>query len=267
MKRTIAVANQKGGVGKTTSSINFACGLARKLGPGRVLLVDIDPQANATAVLLGLEFAAGPRHADVPTIREVLREEAAMGEAIQTVSLEKANGYAASTLDVLPSHLELATIETELSVAFRGEYRLKRALEAMDKTYEVIIVDCPPSLGILTLNALVCCDEIVIPVDPGMFPLIGLNLLRGTIEQVKEANPGLRIGGVMPTMSMNTVISRETIDELHGYFGDLLLPKIPRRVAIEESHVNGIDIFGSAPTSDGAAAYERVIEELMKRGR
>lgn len=266
MTRAIAVANQKGGVGKTTSSINFACGWSRQLGPGRVLLVDIDPQANATAVLLGLEAAAGPRHSGALTIREVLREEIEAADAIQSVDLQATDGYSATTVDVLPSHLELATIETELSVAFRGEYRLKKAMDDVARNYDVIIVDCPPSLGILTLNALVFCQEVVIPVDPGVFPLIGLNLLRGTIEQVREANPRLRISGVMPTMSMNTVISRETAEQLGDHFGDLLLPEIPRRVAIEESHVNGVDVFGSAPGSDGAQAYARVIEELRNRG-
>lgn len=266
MTRAIAVANQKGGVGKTTSSINFACGWGRMLGPGKVLLIDIDPQANATAVLLGLESAAGPRHSGALTIREVLKEEAEVSTTIRSIELEASDSYAATTVDVLPSHLELATIETELSVAFRGEYRLKKAMDGIARNYDVIIVDCPPSLGILTLNALVFCQEVVIPVDPGVFPLIGLNLLRGTIEQVREANPRLRISGVMPTMSMNTVISRETGEQLRDHFGELLLPEIPRRVAIEESHVNGIDVFGSAPGSDGAQAYARVIEELRNRG-
>lgn len=265
MTRAIAVANQKGGVGKTTSSINFACGWGRFLGPGKVLLIDIDPQANATAVLLGLESAAGPRHSGAPTIREVLKEEAEASTVIRSVELEASDSYAATTVDVLPSHLELATIETELSVAFRGEYRLKKAMDGVARNYDVIIVDCPPSLGILTLNALVFCQEVIIPVDPGVFPLIGLNLLRGTIEQVREANPRLRISGVMPTMSMNTVISRETGEQLQDHFGELMLPEIPRRVAIEESHVNGIDVFGSAPGSDGARAYARVIEELRNR--
>lgn len=266
MTRTIAIANQKGGVGKTTTSVNVACGWGRLFPNSRVLLVDADPQANATSVTLGLEFAAGPRHGSQSTIREVLRQEVNIDEALYQVNLEATEGYAAVILDVLPAHLELATIETELAIAFRGEHRLQQAITPIIDQYDLIVVDCPPSLGILTLNALVFCQDIVIPVDPGVFPLIGLNLLRSTINQVKQANPKLRIAGILPTMSMNTVISRETIQQLETDFPGLLLPTIPRRVVIEESHVSGVDIFGFAPHSDGAAAYAAVIKELVQRG-
>jgi chromosome partitioning protein len=265
MTRIIAIANQKGGVGKTTSSINFACGWARLVGPEKVLLIDIDPQANATAVMLGIEFAAGPRQSNLPTIGEVLREETVATDAILRVELEPSGSYAGSTVDIIPAHLELATIEVELSVAFRGEYRLRKSLGNIGHHYDVIIIDCPPSLGILTLNALVYASEVIIPVDPGVFPLIGLNLLRSTIGQVQEANPRLRLTGVLPTMCMNTAISGETVQELKTTFGDLVLPEIPRRVAIEESNVNGVDVFGAAPSTDGAQAYERAIRELINR--
>ncbi len=269
--RVVALLNQKGGVGKTTTSINIACGWARLAGPDRVLLVDIDPQANATAVLLGLEVAAGPRRTDRPTMREVLREEAPAATALQAVPLAPGNGREASpgqgatVLHILPAHLELATIEVELASTFRGEYRLKKALADLAPGYEVVIIDCPPSLGILTLNALICATEVVIPVDPGVFPLIGLNLLNSTIEQVREANPALHISGVLHTMSMNTVMSRETAEELVAVYGDLVLPAVPRRVAIEESHVQGQDVYSAAPRSDGAAAYGAVVEELRRR--
>jgi chromosome partitioning protein len=266
MTRTIAIANQKGGVGKTTTSVNIACGWGRLNAGSRILLVDIDPQANATSVLLGMEIAAGPRRGNQPTIREVLREEVKTDEALRQIHLEATTGYAAVTLDILPAHLELAMIETELAVAFRGEHRLQQALAPLLDQYDLIVVDCPPSLGILTLNALIFCREVVIPVDPGVFPLIGLNLLRRTIHQVRQANPSLDIIGVLPTMSMNTVISRETVEQLEADFPGLLLPIIPRRVVIEEAHVNGIDIFGFAPNSDGANAYATVIKEIERRG-
>lgn len=266
MTRIIAVANQKGGVGKTTTSINLACGWARVVGPDKVLLVDIDPQANASAVLLGLEIASGPRRTDVPNIRDVLREDTPAGEAIYSVELAHTNPQKASTVDIIPSHLELATIEVELAVAFRGEHRLKKALDTVAHQYEVILIDCPPSLGILTLNALVCATEVIIPVDPGVFPLIGLGLLNSTMEQVKEVNHNLHLSGVIPTMTMNTVVSRETIQQLTTTYGNLVLPEVPRRVAIEESHVSGIDVFSLAPDSDGAKAYNQVLKELMKRG-
>ncbi len=266
MTRTIAIANQKGGVGKTTTSVNIACGWGRLNAGSRILLVDIDPQANATSVLLGMEAAAGPRQGNQPTIREVLREDVTADDALRQIQLEASSGYAAVTLDVLPAHLELAMIETELAVAFRGEHRLQQALTPLLHRYDLIIVDCPPSLGILTLNALIFCRDVVIPVDPGVFPLIGLNMLRRTIQQVRQSNPKLNIVGVLPTMSMNTVISRETIEQLETDFPGLLLPIIPRRVVIEEAHVSGIDVFGFAPNSDGADAYATVIKEIEQRG-
>lgn len=266
MTRIIAVANQKGGVGKTTSSINIACGWARAVGPDRVLLIDIDPQANATAVMMGIEIAGGPRRPDVLTVRDVLHDEADARDAIYAIELEAAGRNKATTVHVMPSHLELATLEVELAVAFRGEYKLQKALEPIASAYDAIIVDCPPSLGILTLNALIFATEVAIPVDPGVFPLIGLGLLNSTIEQVKEANPSLHISAVIPTMTMNTVVSRETIDQLKNTYGDLVLNPVPRRVAIEESHVSGIDVFAAAPGSDGASAYKKVLKELMKGG-
>jgi chromosome partitioning protein len=148
MTRTIAIANQKGGTGKTTSAINIACGWARAIGPDRVLLVDLDPQANATAVALDVGLAVGPRRPDVPTIKEVLLEETAVSDAIQVKPLAGVDGLAGfqadSNLHVLPSHLELAVLESLLSNTFRGEYRLKKQMESVRRNYDVIIVDCPP---------------------------------------------------------------------------------------------------------------------------
>ena len=266
MTRILAVANQKGGVGKTTSSINIACGWAREVGPDRVLLVDIDPQANATAVLMGIEIAGGPRRSDIMTIRDVLHDDVPAQEAIYGIELEAVGRSKATTVHVMPAHLELATLEVELAVAFRGEYKLQKALAPTANNYDAIVIDCPPSLGILTLNALIMATEVIIPVDPGVFPLIGLNLLNNTIEQVRQANEDLHIAAVIPTMSMNTVVSRETIDQLRASYGDLVMKPVPRRVAIEESHVSGIDVFAAAPSSDGAAAYKKVLKEIMKRG-
>ena len=265
--RVLAIANQKGGVGKTTTSINIACGWARVAGPDRVLLIDMDPQANATAVLLGMEFAAGPRRTEAPVIVDVLRGAVGVEQATYAAELAPAGKkLPASNLHVLPSHLELATIEVELSVAFRGEYALKKALDQVAHRYDAIIIDCPPSLGILTLNALIMATDVLIPVDPGIFPLIGLSLLGNTVRQVQEANPKLRISGVIPTMTANTVVSRETEEELAEAYGDLLLPPVPRRVAVEESHVQGVDIFAMAPRSSAALAYSKVVEELISRG-
>jgi chromosome partitioning protein len=268
MTRIIALANQKGGVGKTTSAVNIACGLARKLGPERVLLVDIDPQANATHVLLGLAAAAGPRQAGAHTVKEVLLEEVAARDAIRAVSLDAAEykgqtRFPASSLHILPSHLELVTVEPHLTSTFRGEYHLQEAMVDVDGNYAYIVVDCPPSLGALTLNALIYCDEVVIPVDPGEFALVGLGLLQSTIQKARRANPRLRIGGVLPNSIEHTRLSQETLAALQDNFGDLVLPAVPKRVAIGEAHSSGEDIFSYAPDSDGAAAYAAIIEELI----
>lgn len=268
MTRQIGIANQKGGVGKTTTAVNVACGAARLLGEGRVLLVDVDPQANATHVLLGVEVAAGPRRMDRPTMREVLNRDVSAENAIQpieldAVKLKDGTSLPPSLLHILPSHLELATLEPILTSQFRGEYQLKRALQPIVDRYDVIIVDCPPSLGSLTLNALLFCEEVIIPVNPGEFALVGLGLLQSTIQQAREANPRLRIGGVLPNAMGRTRLSKETLEALRTHFGRIVLPPIPERVAIGEAHSSGGDIFAYAPTSDGATAYYDVIMTLF----
>src|SRR5690606_35891939 len=181
--RIIAVAMQKGGTGKTTCSVNVAAGLARGvapdvLGPQRVLLVDVDPQANATAVFLSPQFTLGPAEG-VATTYEVLVNQTPARESIKAIALpanERA-GYPAATLDILPSHIRLARAELDLLGVIRREDRLASALKRVAKDYDFIIIDCPPSLGILTLNALIAAGEILIPVEPGYFPLIGIGLL------------------------------------------------------------------------------------------
>ena len=150
MTRLIAFASQKGGVGKTTSAINVACGWARVLGPRKVLLIDLDPQANATAVLLGVAAAAGPRHDGIHTVKELLMEEATVADTIQTVSLpavklKGGRAYQETELDIIPSHLELAMVEPLLNSRFLGEYRLRNSMQAIQAQYDVILVDCPPS--------------------------------------------------------------------------------------------------------------------------
>jgi chromosome partitioning protein len=169
-------------------------------------------------------------------------------------------------LDVLPSHLHLAYAEVELSGVFQREHRLRDALLPHAGAWDVILIDSPPSLGILTLNALMAANEVLIPVDPGVFPLIGLSLLRRTISMVQRANPELRITGVFQTLADRTVLSRDTETQLEATFGDLVLPTIPRRVAIGEAHAEGRDIFDYSPNSDGAAAYAALVQEVWQRG-
>lgn len=261
MTRIIANANQKGGVGKTTLAINLSSGLIRANRNLRVLLVDADPQANATAVFLGIPFAAGPR-SDINTMYEVLVEQVPARTAIQPIQLEGGQG----TLHILPSHLDLASAELELVNVFERERRLRRALGPIQSDYDYIIIDCPPSLGLLTLNALMAASEVLIPVDPGMFPLIGLNLLHRTIEMVRQSNPDLHVLGVVPTLQDRTALARDTVEQLGQTFGDKLLPAIPRRVAIGEAHAAGQDIFIYDAESDGAAAFASLLKEVIARG-
>ena len=264
LTRIIAIVSQKGGTGKTTNAINLASGLARADIKRKVLLVDSDPQANATAVLLGLPFAAGPRQQGVPSTYEVILKEAQADEAVRNMPLPDA-GSAEASLDILPSHLDLASAELELVNAFERERRLRRALEPIATMYDFILIDCPPSLGLLTINALMAASEALIPVDPGLFPLIGLNMLYKTIDMVRKANPELRVLGIVPTLVDQTVLARDTRSELTESFGNDLLPAIPRRVAVGEAHAAGQDIFAYEPGGDVAQAYTKLIEEILYR--
>lgn len=265
MTRIIAIANQKGGTGKTTTAVNLAAGLARINPQHRVLLADIDPQANATAVFLGVPFAAGPRRPNVNTIYEVILSQTPIDQAIQSVILD-ADSEDQSVLDVLPAHLDLASAELELVNVFERERRFAQALTPISKQYDYIVIDCPPSLGLLTVNGLMAATEVLIPVEPGLFPIIGLNLLNKTIEMVKRANTRLRIMGVLPTLVDRTALARDTQAELSSTFGQLLLPAIPRRVAFGEAHAAGQDIFAYNGHGDSAQAYADALREILRRG-
>jgi chromosome partitioning protein len=266
MTRIIAVANQKGGVGKTTCAINIAYGWARMRGPNMVLLVDADPQANATGVSLGIPFANGPRRAEVGVLYEVMLEKSKASDVIQTVKVGANSHYQDTSLDILPSHLQLAEAESQLMGEFHREYKLRTALAEIQDRYEVIIIDCPPSLGVLTMNALLAANEVIIPVEPGVFPLVGIQYLHSTIRKIQRVNQDLRICGVLPTMLDRTVLSRETKEQLVKSFGDLVLPDIPRRVVVGEANAAGQDIFGYDPNCEVAQAFANVIEEVMARG-
>ena len=266
MTRIIAITNQKGGVGKTTSAINIAYGWARMRGPNKVLLVDADPQANATSVVLGIPVANGPRRAGVPVLHEVLLENASASDALWQVNLEATSNFPPSTIDILPSHLQLSEAETLLVGEFQREFRLRTALEEIKDKYEVIIIDCPPSLGLLTMNALLAANEVIIPVEPGVFPLVGIQYLHNTIRKVQRVNKELRLTGVLPTMVNRTVLARDTREKLVEGFGDLILPSIPRRVAVGEAHAAGEDIFSYDPDGVVTAAFTAVVKEIMTRG-
>jgi chromosome partitioning protein len=273
--RTISVFNQKGGSAKTTTAVNLAAGLARVVGGNkRVLAIDIDPQAALTALLLGIRASKGPQ--ERPMIRQVLLEDIPPQGVIQTVQLHRAelqwNGnpnplvVPKAELDFLPSHINLAPAEMLLVAEFQREQRLAEKLVTLVERYEYVVIDCPPSLGLLTINALMAAGEVIVPVDPGYFPLAGISLVEDTIARVRKANKTLHILGVLPTLADNTVLSSDTQATLRKNFGDLVFAPIPRRVAVGEAHAQRKDIFAYAPTNDAAVAYARLVREVIRRG-
>jgi chromosome partitioning protein len=255
---------QKGGTGKTTCSVNLAAGLARGVGgsPQKVLLIDMDPQANTTSVFLSPKFALGPTDSEVTTY-EVLVNQANPEEAIKEIELiANRAGYKPASLYLLPSHIRLARAEMDLLGVLRREDRLAATIRSLGNTYDTIIIDCPPSLGILTLNALMAAREVLIPVEPGYFPLIGISLLQQTINDVAQINE-LHLAGIIPTMQDRTVEARETLEGLEQMFGDRVLPSIPSRVAIRNAHAAQMDIFGyatDAASKDAADAFASLVK-------
>lgn len=264
MSRIIALANQKGGTGKTTTTINLVAGLAR-YGQKRVLLIDIDPQANATAVFLGAAFVAGPEPG--LTVYDMLKDQTSVDQIVRPIELAGQERYnlSSATIDLVPAHINLALAEQELVSVFQRESRLSQTLQPIRDQYDFIIIDCPPSLGLLTINALMAANEILIPIEPGIFPLIGLGLLQKTIETVKAANPNLKLLGLLPVRLNRTNLAAGTVEELQKSFGDLVLTPIPERVIIGEAHAHNQDIFLYGANSDGAEAYRILTEEVLHR--
>jgi chromosome partitioning protein len=267
--RIITISNQKGGVGKSTVAVNLAGAMARGLANRdgkslRVLLADVDPQANASAVFLTAAFTLGSLEEASTTTYEVIVHEAPAREAIQTVELPANGDYPAATMDLLPSHIRLARAELELISVLRREDRLAIALKALREAYDIVIIDCPPSLGMLTLNGLMAAHQVLIPVEPGYFPLIGLSLLQETISDVARVND-LQILGVVPTMLTRTIEARETVEALQQLFGDNILSGIPNRVALRNAHAAQTDIFGYE-AGDAADAFVTLAREVIDHG-
>lgn len=246
---TIAVINQKGGVGKTTSAVNVAAQLASAKTP--VLLVDLDPQGNATSGL-GLDKSISP------TTYELLLDDATLDKVVLATDREG--------LYVLPANSNLAAAEVELVDVAQREFRLRNALG--EATFEYIIIDCPPALGLLTINALTAADKILIPVQAEYYALEGLGQLLNTVQRIKQSiNPSLELLGVVLTMyDKRTSLSEQVMSELKGHFGDKICKTIiPRNVRLAEAPSFGKTIFEHDRWSKGARAYKQLAKEVAKR--
>jgi chromosome partitioning protein len=251
--RVIAVANQKGGVGKTTSTINLGAALAEY--GRRVLLVDFDPQ-GALSVGLGVQA-----HELDTTIYNLLMERGVeIDEVIRSTSVEN--------MDLLPSNIDLSAAEVQLVTEVGREQALGRALKPVLDRYDVILIDCQPSLGLLTINALACADAILIPLACEFFSLRGVALLMDTVEKVQDRlNPDLKIIGILATMfDPRTMHAREVRQRVIDAFGELVFDAvINRTVRFPETTVAGEPITTWAPASNGAAAYRMLAREVIAR--
>jgi len=248
----VAIANQKGGVGKTTTTVSLGAALAQ--GGARVLLVDLDPQGNSST---GLDVRISPEE---PSVYDAIVEGLPVAQAVRSTAVEG--------LTVLPSSLELAGAEVELVQAMARERALARALEPARDDYDVILIDCPPSLGLLTINAFVAADQLLVPIQCEYYALEGLSQLLRTVGLVEEnLNPGLSIGGVALTMyDARTRLAQQVVDEVRSYFGPRAFETvIPRNVRLSEapSYAQPITVFD--PESRGADAYRGLAEEFAQR--
>ncbi len=251
--RVISMVNQKGGVGKTTSTVSLGAALA---GYGRkVLLVDFDPQ-GALSVALGMN----PNEMDLSIYNLLTQNDCHVGDVILTTRVEN--------LDLIPSNIDLSAAEVQLVSEVGREYALQRALAPVIDEYDFILIDCQPSLGLLTLNSLTASTEVIIPMATEYFALRGVALLKDTIDKVtSRLNPTLRIVGVLPTMhDPRTLHSREVLESVTGAFGDTVFTTtINRTVKFPDSAVAGEPITTFAASSTGAEAYRRLAREVLAR--
>lgn len=250
MTRIIAVANQKGGVGKTTTSVNLSACLAAS--GKQVLLLDIDPQGNATSGI-GLD-----KRQIKLCIYDTLINDVPLKKVIRKTEYEG--------LDVVPATIQLAGAEIELVVTISREVRLRRVLDAIRGTYDYIIIDCPPSLGLLTINALTAADTVLVPIQCEYYALEGLSQLTNTVKLVqKHLNPALRYEGVLLTMFDSRVnLASQVADEVHRHFGSKVFKAvIPRNVRLSEAPSHGLPIIAYDEKSKGSEKYIELAKEVI----
>ena len=254
----IAFINQKGGVGKTTLALNCAAGWAR-LG-FRVLLIDLDPQAHLTLSLTPSLEESSLERIEIDTIEAALRREKSLSECVFEVPKE---GFS-----LVPSHIDLSGAEGELSQELGRELLLRDALASVDDDFDLILLDCPPSLGLLSLNALAAADEVVVPVQAEYLALQGMAQLMKIIQLVQERlHPDLKWNAVVPTMvDSRTRLSRDVVEELRTHFPDQLTRTlIPSRVKVAEAPSFGLSIFGHDPHGPAAGEIEDLCQELVEK--
>jgi chromosome partitioning protein len=248
----VAIANQKGGVGKTTTAINLAAALALRGKP--TLLIDLDPQANSTMSFLDIA------EVDRSVYDAIADTAVALTDVIKPSSQKN--------LFIAPSRIALAKLEAKLVGELDSHFRLKDRIEAIRKQFVHIVIDCPPTLGLLTVNALVAATHLLIPIQSSYFALEGTDDLLETIEKVRaRANPGLRILGVVITMhDKRTALARDIRVQIDKVFGKKVFKTvITKSVRLEESPAYKESIFSFAPDSTGATEYYRLCEEVMDR--
>ncbi len=254
MGKIIAIANQKGGVGKTTTTVNLAASLG--VLEKKVLLIDADPQANATSGL-GIEVD----EVELGTYQLMEHTRSAEETIIQTNS---------PNVDLIPSHIDLVAIEIELVDKDDREYMMKKALNGLSEKYDFILIDCAPSLGLLTLNALTAADAVIIPIQCEYFALEGLGKLLNTIKSVQRIhNPELDIEGMVLTMFDSRLrLSNQVVEEVRKHFGDMVFDTIiQRNVRLGEAPSYGETIIKYDASSKGAANYLNMANELLKKNR
>lgn len=252
MGKVIALSNQKGGVGKTTTCVNMSAYLAKK--DKKVLIIDLDPQGNATT---GLGFSKS----EIKTsVYNTLIDETPVSSVALKTSIEN--------LDILPSNIDLAGAEVELVYLKDRERVLRKMLEEVRDFYDYITIDCPPSLGLLTINALAAADTVIIPIQSEYYAMEGLSQLMNTIKLVvKHLNDKLKIEGVVLTMNDNrAIISRQISEEIRKFFGKRVFDTvIPRNIRLAEAPSHGVPIMLHDPRCAGAKAYLTLTDEYLQR--